>query len=340
MRRRELLTGAGALAAYRALPAHGAIIGDRRALIGRRPPIFSLVSAGASSFFSASPDGKVFSSAATFPGVAGAGDILCSVCLPSVGRIAALSGGGNGFYAPLDAASWVAAPNYPTPDHWNQAVYVSAKNWLCAIAGPTGGSKNIALSSDANIFSVAASLSASVRWRSMDYSLALGSGFGRLVAVGPSVCNWSDDGGQSWTAGTIAAGTWTCVKWIPFLDIWLATSNTTTYATSTDGKIFTNAGSALPAQPSLNINAIAFSSNLGIVVIVTSGAAALVSPDAATWNSFTLPATMTGLVRSEALGLFVAYSSTGPTANSSNAQLWASGTALANDNWGSLVVTG
>lgn len=59
----------------------------------------------------------------------------------------------------------------------------------------------------------------------------------RLVAVGSGVCMYSDDHGETWTAGSIPAGSYLDVKWCPTLSVWVAVGASVS-ATSTDGITF------------------------------------------------------------------------------------------------------
>jgi hypothetical protein len=347
--RRELVRRAAGIIAAPAVLRADRALAQVGPLAGMGPlpfhtgAITSIIPATASSFYSRSLDGKNWSS----PGTFATGSLLCHAWSPKLGLFAALGSGANGFYGP-DGITWTAAANYPTPDHWNRVVWVSGKNWFCGVGGKSGGlDQKVTLSSDGNNFTVAASLPVAGNWRALDYSPTLGSGFGRVVAIsstsgGANVAiAYSDDGGQTWTAGTIAAAvTWGGVKWIPFLSLFLATSNGTVYATSIDGITFTTAGGALPASSSVTSQAAACSSSL-ICVLSGSITGTLTSPDASTWTSHSsvFSAALTSIIYSNALALFIAIGN-GPTYWSPDGFAWTAGTTLAADLWTSVAVTG
>ena len=295
---------------------------------------FSLITAAASSFSSASTDGKTWSAPQAFS----SGSLLCNAWSPTLGLFAALGSSTDAFYGP-DGVNWTQGATVSPIAHFSAMIWVPSKAWFASV--PSQASNDAALSSDGNNWTVTASLPSSSLWFGLGYSPSLGSGNGRIVTVGTNVSAWSDDGGQTWTAGTISAGNWKAVKWLSWLNVWIATANgTTTFATSSDGKTFTNSGTALPANPGAAA-AVAVSASLRIVMIVsTAGTSAMTSGNLTSWTNTTTPAAYNVAGRSEALGLFVGVSAVGATGYSANGTSWTAGTTLASDTWGSLAVTG
>lgn len=298
---------------------------------------FSLITSAASSFSSASTDGKTWSAPQAFS----SGSLLANAWSPTLARFAVLGSGANGFFGP-DGVNWTQSATVSPNAHFNAMIWVPSKAWFASAAGSGTTQNQVALSSDGNNWTVTASLPSLSTWEGLDYSPALGSGSGRIVVVGTNVTAWSDDGGQTFTAGSIAAGTWKSVKWISWLNLWIATANgSTTFATSSDGETFTNSGTALPANAA-SLNNIAVSPSLQIVCVMSNagGSSAMTSGNLTSWTNTATAASYTFVVRSEALGLFVGASAAGNTGYSAAGTSWTAGTTLASDNWGSLAVTG